>query len=60
MDRASSSTVQCTYKDARLPEQRLKPSVFCMHSIQNDESFRISMTSFRMLIVIIGYNTRIY
>ena len=31
-----------------------------MHSIQNDESFRISMTSIRMLIVIIGYNTRIY
>ena len=31
-----------------------------MHSIQNDESFRIFMTSIRMLIVIIDYNTRIY
>ena len=33
-DRASSSTVQCTYKYARFPEQWLKPSVFCMHSIK--------------------------
>ena len=34
MDRPSSSTVQCTYNNARLPEQRLKPPVFCIHSIK--------------------------